>query len=146
MRGNIKLYRKEIELWKKLSDQELRIYLLLRVLADWDKKHKNTFGTVRSTLDDLRSYLPERGSSKPKLSYWLKILESKHFIKRIKDGQILVENYAVYQLPVHLAEQCIQSLEQGIQPPEHLVQNSEEERRKFIEERKRSLVQKWKPP
>lgn len=144
--GNIKLYRKEINLWKRLTDQELRIYILLRLLADWDKNHKDSFGIAKGSLRHLTEYLPSKGSSVPKLSAVIKTLEKKGFIKRVSDGRIRVENYAVFRLSVHSAEQCIQYLEQGVQPPEHLVQNIEEEQRKFIDEKRRFLARKLRSP
>ena len=144
MKGSIKLCRREIELWKKLTDQEVRIYLLLRMRAGWDKRHVDNYGKAKNTLRDLRKYLPEKGSSIGKLSAVLKSLDEKGFIKRISDGEIRVENFDVFQLPLQGVERCLQYLEQGLQPPEQLVRDLEKDPRRLIADKSRDLAEKFR--
>ena len=127
MSGCIKLFRKEIEREKQLDDPELRLYLLYRRLADWDPRHKETFGTVKLPIRAIKSScLPEKNWSVGKISETTNRLIAKGFLKRLPANRIAVENYWLYQERVQRAERAFQLIENGVQVTEANIRQLEQ--------------------
>lgn len=128
MNGCIKLFRKEIELEKKLTDPELRLYLLYRRLADWDPRHRGVFGTVKLPIKAMKAlYLPEKNWSVGKISETTNRLIEKGFLKRKFDNRIAVENFWLFQERVQRAEHAFQLIEKGVQVDEMNIRTLERE-------------------
>lgn len=116
MRGCIKLYRWEVNREKGLTDAELRLYLLYRRLADWDSRHKETFGTVSVSIKTLReNYLPAKNWSMGKVSGVTKGLIQKGFLRRASYTRLAVDKFDVFQATVQQAEKMFQLIEKGFQ-------------------------------
>lgn len=119
-KGCIKLFRIEIELEKQLNDTEFRLWLLYRRLADWDKRHSG-FATVKESLREIqRLYLASWSIGK--ISMGTSGLIRKGLLERTPEKRIRVKNLWIYQERVHIAEQLLQRIEQGVQPTEQDVQ------------------------
>jgi len=127
MNGCIKLFRKEIETEKKLTDAEFRLYLLFRRLADWDPRHKDKFGTVCIPIRELRAnYLPEKSWSTGKVSETINSLVAKGFLAKLPGYRLRVDKFWFYQGRVQLVEQAFRLIEDGVQITEqnfHSVEN-----------------------
>lgn len=135
MNGCIKLFRKEIEKEKTLTDPEFRLYLLYRRLVDWDQRHKETFGTVKISIKAIKAqYLPEKNWSVGKISEATNQLIGKGFLKRVQGSRIAVENFWLFQERVQRTERAFQLIEKGVQVTEANIQSLEQA---SIEENKR---------
>lgn len=137
MNGCIKLFRKEIEKEKQLTDPELRLYLLYRRLVDWDHRHKETFGTVKISIKSLKAqYLPEKNWSVGKISEATNQLIAKGFLSRVSGSRIAVQNFWLFQERVQRAEHAFQLIEKGVQVDETNLRaleqtSAEENKRRF---------------
>jgi hypothetical protein len=116
------------------TDQEYRLLDILMHISDWDKKHKQTFGTTGESLRDIQShYLPHW--SLGKLSRWMNGLASKGEIERRDDHKIEIRNFARStelnvqddeQDNVPSDEQNVQSNERENLPDEQSVHQGEQ--------------------
>ena len=122
LKGFIRLYRKELLWAKDLSDRAYRMYLFLRQVVDWDKKHTRTVGTVTTTIKEIRKHLPW---SNGKTSNVLKELLNKGYISRGTDNEIVVTNFKILNLKFKEAEQILQSSERNVLNDERPIQKTE---------------------
>jgi len=111
---------------KFYKDNECRLLDVLIHIADWDKKHKETFGTTGESLRDIKKhYLPEWSTGK--LSAVRKKLVKHSDIAIKDDGRIEVKNFWRFVSPdVQKVEQAFQSDEQDVQQDEQSVQPAEQ--------------------
>lgn len=125
---------------QELTDQELRLYQTYVLIANWDRKNKETFGTT--------SKLPIREVKKKYLKKWSigkistvrKSLIKKGFFIPLSEGGYAVDNYWLYQAKMHQAEQAFHCHEQGIHPSELNVQQNEQHRIEELKQGKDNLV------
>ncbi|MGB2580076.1 MAG: hypothetical protein WBC83_00060 [Minisyncoccia bacterium] len=120
----IKLYRADLSAphIKDLSDSEFRLWVILKVLAGWDPRHKEHFMVIRSSIRDLQaSHLPTWKSS-GKFSLTINQLIKKDMLKRMGARKIKLLN------PVLQEEQGFLPEEQSVLVEENLVSQKERER------------------
>jgi hypothetical protein len=142
IKGYIKQYRYDFLMrLKSLTDQEMRLYQTHVLLANWDRKNKETFGKIigLSVRKIREKYLKW---SVGKISDTRKSLVLKGFLKPLPEGGYLVENYWIYQASARQAEQAFQCDEQGIHPTEQNVRENEQGQVNELKQSKDNLVQK----
>lgn len=145
-KGCIKLFRWEIDQEKRLTDPELRIYLLFRRMADWDKRHEH-FGTAKVSLRQLHSeFLAIPGWSVTKISVTINGLIKKGFLKRLPESRIAVENFVIFQAKIPAAEQLFRKLEQGVPITEQDVARAEQPKSEQLRAQRDELAQKLSFP
>ena len=145
LKGCIKLFRREVELEKSLTDPELRLYLLCRRLADWDPRHKEGFGTVKASIRKLqKEYLPRW--SVGKICTTINGLIAKGWLERLGSGVVGVKNFWIYQLLVSQADQILQQIEQGVPLSEQTVRQPVQGQKFDFEQARRDLAKKLKIP
>ncbi len=122
--GHVKLYRKEADITKVFSDPEFRLFILFRMIADWDKRHK-TYGMTNVTIKNIQTeFLPEWSTGK--ISEIINHLIQKGFLSREGRSTIKIKNFWIWTIHNYqLAEQGLRHIELGIQPPEPEVQRGE---------------------
>lgn len=122
---------------QNLTDQEMRLYGTYVLLAHWDKKNKETFGTIAKLpiREIQRKYLKKWSIGK--ISNVRKSLIKKGYFIPLPEGGFAVDNYWLYQAKMLQAEQAFQCNEQGIHPTEHNVRQNEQQK---IEELNRGKV------
>ena len=121
LKGYTRQYRIAIEKEKELNDAEVRLYYIYVRIADWDKRHKETFGSTNTTLRDIqRDCLPRWCLGK--LSYTSRNLIKKGWLVKRPDKRIEVRNYGIYrEKSVQVAERMLQLDKQSVQSSEQDV-------------------------
>jgi len=137
LNGWIHEYRKLLPTEKHLSDQEVRLFRIYRLLAGPYKKYPESYRRVFASYREIqRHYLPNW--SVGKISHYTRKLESDGYITRIRQAVIYVQP----------AENYIQPFEQKVQNSEQSVQSTEqssltqEERERRIKELRDELAKK----
>lgn len=122
----VRHYGFELGLEKELTDQEVRLFHVYKLIVDWDKKHSETFGYAEITIRDLQEvYLPSWSIGKIS-SIRNKLIQKKWLTKR-SDGMVGPSWYLAYRIKdVQTPEQHVQNTRKRIQSDEQLVLPNEQ--------------------
>jgi len=125
-RGYTNSYRIKLKKMKFYEDSEYRLLDVFVNIADWDKKHINTFGTTGESLRDIQKhYLPNW--SLGKLSQTTNKLIKKGDITKRLERRIEIKNFWRFvSSNVQKVEQSVQADEQNVQQNEQPVQPDEQ--------------------
>jgi len=132
LKGFVRDYRCQIKKELQLNDAEVRLFRLYLRLADWDKRHKDSFGKVAITVRETAQLLPQPGWSTGKISAVRRSLKQKGWISIEGRSTIVIPNYHIWRIKdiqeaeqeFQSPEQIVQPSEQAVQPVEHLKENS----------------------
>lgn len=120
-----RLFNFDIEHEKLLDDDEVRFFHLMLRVVDWDKRHTDTYGSIKITVRELKEYLPWAIG---KISPVINSLIARGWLERKERSRISIRSYWIYRIrSVPKAEQLVQQLRQGVQIPEPPVQPAEKD-------------------
>ena len=147
--GYVRVHRSDIESEKELNDAETRLYRLYYFMADWDKRHKETFGTVNIPFHAMKAaYLPPKGWSIGKISETINSLIEKNRLRRVSKTRIAVDKFTPFHNQVQNTEQNLQPAEHNVQPVEPNVHSAEhrtpEQNLQLIQEMKRNIGKEFR--
>ena len=139
--GYVKMHRYDYLIrLQELTDQELRLYSTYVLLANWDRKNKETFGTIaKLPIRKIKEIYLKRWSI-GKISNVRKSLIKKGYFRPLPEGGYAVDNYWLYQAKMYQAEQAFRCHEQGIHPSELNVQQNEQRRIEELKQDKDNLL------
>ena len=121
----VRHYSFELAYEKELTDQEVRLFHVYKLIVDWDKKHADTFGCSEITIRQLQEhYLPHWSTGK--VSQVRSSLIEKGWLLKRADGMTEVNGYRTYRIKqTHSAEDYFQNVRNGVQNPESPVQEND---------------------
>jgi len=122
-KGYVKDYRTDIEKEKTLTDPETRLFRLYIRIVDWDKKHRDTFGSSEATIRNIKEYYLPNWSigkicEKRKTLIEKRFLEKKNRRTYIIDCDIYINNTQKTEQKLQLSEQAVQLSEFPFQQDE----------------------------
>ena len=120
----IKVYKEDLKRLNILKDREFRLYTHYLSFVIWDSRKEAIFGSTDKSIREIKKEsLPNW--SVGKIYEVQQILIEKGFLITRPDRRMGIKDFYLYRVKPEEATSIFRNLEQGIQVPEHLVQNPE---------------------